>query len=181
MRTIIQHIGPLYGELNTGSVFGQPNGSVAIGQNLVPTPSEPTIEEVEIWDLSYYDDMFGKYMLFTSSVASGTLTFSSRLKRNSGATLEGPTLCNVSLLSAITESNTTTKFEVATDEQFSDIIFSGIVPTPEGDILPSFTGLEKPDFSSGTTYYMRLCLYSSAGTYLYNKSDVLPMTYYAGD
>lgn len=29
MRTIIQTIGPLYGEVVNGSVFGQPNGSVA--------------------------------------------------------------------------------------------------------------------------------------------------------
>lgn len=30
MRTIIQTIGPLYGEVVNGSVFGQPNGSVAV-------------------------------------------------------------------------------------------------------------------------------------------------------
>lgn len=30
MRTIIQTIGPLYGEIVNGSVFGQPNGSVAV-------------------------------------------------------------------------------------------------------------------------------------------------------
>ena len=37
MRTIIQTIGPLYGEIVNGSVFGQPNGSEAI-------PAGPYIE-----------------------------------------------------------------------------------------------------------------------------------------
>lgn len=38
MKTIIQTIGPLYGEVVNGSVFGQPNGSVARPQpNTAPS------------------------------------------------------------------------------------------------------------------------------------------------
>ncbi len=187
MRTIIQHIGPLYGELNTGSVFGQPNGSIAISQNLVPTPtpSEPTKEEIEIWDLSYYKTrVYGSevtYNLFNTTITDDTLTFTSARRNASGTLVAGEVFCLLSVLSPITETNTTAKFEVATDESFSSIIFSEIISTPYGSVeSQSFSGVEKPNFSTGTTYYFRIRLYSSSGTYLYKKSDVLSMKYYSG-
>jgi hypothetical protein len=37
VKTIIQTIGPLYGEVVNGTVFGQPNGSIAVPSNPVPT------------------------------------------------------------------------------------------------------------------------------------------------
>lgn len=37
MKTIIQTIGPLYGEIVNGTVFGQPNGSIAVPNNPIPT------------------------------------------------------------------------------------------------------------------------------------------------
>lgn len=46
MRTIIQTIGPLYGEIVNGSVFGQPNGSEARpAPNATPTLIVKTIED----------------------------------------------------------------------------------------------------------------------------------------
>lgn len=43
MRTIIQTIGPLYGEIVNGSVFGQPNGSVAVQPSGPSNPNTLTI------------------------------------------------------------------------------------------------------------------------------------------
>lgn len=43
MRTIIQTIGPLYGEVVNGSVFGQPNGSVAVQPSGPSNPNTLTI------------------------------------------------------------------------------------------------------------------------------------------
>jgi hypothetical protein len=42
VRTIIQTIGPLYGEIVNGTVFGQPNGDIAR-----PSPNVPTALVVE--------------------------------------------------------------------------------------------------------------------------------------
>lgn len=43
MKTIIQTIGPLYGEVVNGSVFGQPNGSVAVQPSGPSNPNTLTI------------------------------------------------------------------------------------------------------------------------------------------
>lgn len=43
MKTIIQTIGPLYGEVVNGSVFGQPNGSIAVQPGGPTNPNTLTI------------------------------------------------------------------------------------------------------------------------------------------
>jgi hypothetical protein len=170
MRTIIQHIGPLYGELNTGSVFGQPNGSVAVSQNLVPTPSEPTKEEVEIWTLSYYT--MGKIYDYGFRI-SNNWSFLSLYNASTASS----NLCTVKLLSDITETNTVTKLQIATDEAFTDIVFSGNIATPSKYVEASFTNVDKPTLTGGKVYYIRLLLYASSGAYLYKKSRTLSMTF----
>lgn len=176
MRTIIQHIGPLYGELNTGSVFGQPNGSIAVGQNLVPTPEPISKDEVIIWNLSYITyNGTAKYFRMTGST---TLKFSATAD---GSKYTSAIICSKELLQTITDTNTVTRFEMATDESFSDIIFTGNMATDEGsNVKTSFTNVTAPTLTSGTEYYIRILLYSSAGTYLYKKSNVLAMTYITG-
>ena len=180
MRTIIQHIGPLYGELNTGTVFGQPNGSIAVSQNLVPTPEPSSKDEVTIWNLSYFKSVgttYGtaKYFKMTGST---TLKFSVTVD---GSKYTSGYICEKELLQSITDTNTVTRFEMATDESFSDIIFTGNLATDEStNLKTSFTNVTAPSLTADTEYYIRILLYSSGGTYLYKKSNVLAMTYISG-
>lgn len=171
MRTIIQHIGPLYGELNIGSAFGQPNGSLAVGQNLVPTPTPtpavPTTE-TEIWSTSYYVDSFYGFTYFKTK---GNYLVSSE----SNGVLTSTNLFNISLLSDVTDTNTVVKLQVAKDSDFSSIVYTSnlsISPSASSVVCPLDT---TPTFTSGTTYYFRILLYSSAGNYLYKKSSTISM------
>ena len=171
MRTIIQHIGPLYGELNTGSVFGQPNGSIAVSQNLVPTPEPPTSDESVIWTITEYSG----YSYFT--VVSSLFYWS--FNSSDGLTNTDSRLCIVRLLSDITDTNTTVRLQIANDESFSSIEWEGIISysTSDSYVAPSFNGSSYPVFTDKKVYYLRLLLYSSGGTYLSKKSNTLSLTY----
>ena len=175
MRTIIQHIGPLYGELNTGTVFGQPNGSIAISQNLVPTP-DPSSAESTLWSVSYYT----KKMDYTKFKIEDSSTYWNFYSVDSTGLLDSSRLFMVDLLSDVTETNTTTKLQISTDENFSDIIFSENIQNslPTSYVVAHFSSsVSKPSLTKSTTYYIRILLYSSAGTYLYKKSETISMTY----
>lgn len=171
MRTIIQHIGPLYGELNTGSVFGQPNGSIAVSQNLVPTPEPPSSDESVIWTISEYS--------FDHFTIESSYTTWSIVSANSISTTDSK-LCRISLLSDITDTNTTVKIQFSTDESFSSVDWEGTISysTSDSYVAPKFkSSVTKPSFTNKTVYYIRLLLYSSAGTYLSKKSNTLSLIY----
>lgn len=172
MRTIIQHIGPLYGELNTGSVFGQPNGSIAVSQNLVPTP-EPIPENPQVFTIS--SSWYGKE--YPNFYAQGSDSSWSWKSLNLTTSSSSSALFNVeSVTSDITDI---IKLEIATDTSFENVVFSinaGSVTT--GLYNPVYAGVTKPTrFDvSGNTYYIRLAVYSSSGVFLNKYSNTLTRT-----
>lgn len=176
MRTIIQHIGPLYGEKNTGSVFGQPNGSVAIGQDYAPAPPVP--EPEQIWTAAYYfwnnsgtyvkqDQAFGiwngsnGYDLYCFAKGQGNFTNQ---------------LFSVKLTGKIGDTTSVMKTQVATDDQFEDIIAEATSPAGYYGGGPVAVPVSSTKLTAGQTYYARVKLFDSAGNDLNKFSNTLIFT-----
>ena len=104
-RTIVQDIGPLYGEANTGSVWGQPNGSYALGQG--PAPIVPPVNySIAIDFISSSNDYVKyEYGYYSSCKSNGT---------NSSA------LCEISSQD-IADLTIHLEFQLASDSDFSTI------------------------------------------------------------
>lgn len=180
MRTIIQHIGPLYGEVNTGTVFGQPNGSIAVGQGKAPAPSpDPTpITPANLWTISYSIESgkIGELLMeYVYTPGANPYVICSTPKGNdTGQILK---ICKVELNSDVPDTSAHMQVQIATDSEFTSMVtvFNGMAG--KFATLPSTDFLSKPSFEikTGTMYYVRLALYDSNGVNLNRYSNTLEM------
>lgn len=137
-KTIIQSIGPLYGEPVNGTVFGRPNGSIFV-------PSVNTIKATIPDEYVGVSQISSRYYLIianSSGVRAGTV-------------------------SRVAESQDTANYmvwEFADNSDFTDAtVFSStagifnITDNTVGRVSASFT------IVNGDTYYLRAALYASSG------------------
>lgn len=180
MRTIIQHIGPLYGEANQGTVFGQPNGSIAVGQGYSPGPSPtPTPEIEQIWTISYQTVTTyvtstmqqQKQATYLRGVKNGLLNVMATGNYQNGWT---QSLCKVSLDETISATDNVMTVQIADSEDFSNILITGSATSGTYTTVPNVT--TPISIVAGTKYYLRLRLFDSAGNDLYKISNTLVLT-----
>lgn len=177
MRTIIQHIGPLYGEPNTGSVFGQPNGSVAIGQGFAPAPSpdptpiDPSVPptEKEIWKLNYFDS--GRYIGLI-----GSKIFCSKYSTLSEGSYN---LAQFELINSEADLSNKAVVQLATDSEFKNLFIEKTYPSgtysASGIELSTWSDnqISSPTLNVNDTLYLRVIMRDPNGAYLYKKSNTL--------
>ena len=179
MRTIIQHIGPLYGTVNTGTVFGQPNGSIAVGQGKAPAPSpDPTpITPSNLWTISYYSSQYGlgeRLMEYVDTAASPKYQLCSTLKSNNRYVLP---ICQLTLNEDVSDTSAHMQVQVAKDSGFTSMVATFDTSAGNFTTLP-ITGTyfsSSYGIKTGTTYYLRLALYDSTGASLNRYSNTLEM------
>lgn len=186
MRTIIQHIGPLLGEVNTGSVFGQPNGSIANGQGFSPAPT-PTPSLAKIWNISYYtksgygtfDSLY--YFVQGSNIHYIFFTYNgNHTQASNGST--GP-LVKIELLEDIQDTSAHMMYQLATDAKFTNIIMQKAGATGKFTVFQVFfDSLSADQFSAlglteGQTLYLRVLLEDSSGNSLNRSSNTLEYIY----
>ena len=153
-RTIIQPIGPLYGEAVNGTVFGRPNGSVYI-----PSTNEIT--------LSLSDT--GRYVC---NVTSGGIKFA--VLCDSNGTRPATTRCSVVAKSQDSQSYIQMQFSESSD--FSSFSYENAAAGVFN--LSPFSvsrGSSTPTVVSETTYYLRAQLIASSGVAV-ATSDVFEVT-----
>ena len=139
-RTIIQPIGPLYGEAVNGTVFGRPNGSIYI-----PETNDITYEQgVEY--LRNYTQNTVNYIRFCNSVGSMSKAIATVYARSQDAA------SNIQI-------------QISDDADFAAYSFSNAaagsfnlninaVLASKGDVM---------EIVDGTTYYVRAQLIASSG------------------
>ena len=149
-KTIIQSIGPLYGEVVNGTVFGRPNGSIYV-------PAVNTI----------------KLSLPTAYVKNGSGAFSTYLYpcTDGGVQLNGS-------VKAVAESQDTAAymaFQLADDSDFTTpqetIVTAGNFNVTYSALIVDGT----LTIEDGTTYYARAVLYASSGVPV-AVSDTIELT-----
>lgn len=140
-KTIIQTIGPLYGDVVNGTVFGRPNGSV-----FVPPTNTITISLIE--EFRYIRNQNETVLSVCNS--SGGISYSVENNR-------------IKLIAQSQDSQNYMRVEVATDSDFTDVIASSNITA--GIFNTSWRTLTTEDavIENGTTYYLRACLYASSG------------------
>ena len=138
-KTIIQTIGPLYGEVVNGTVFGRPNGSI-----FVPSANTISISIAEAHRYFLKANDGKRYVLCTSSGVVG------------------------SYLKMVAESQDIANYiaiEVASDSDFTDII-GGLSYAAGQFNLSAYVisqGTTVEDLVDGDTYYLRVILYAGSG------------------
>lgn len=173
MRTIIQHIGPLYGEANKGTVFGQPNGSIAIVNGI-----DKSVVINEIWKIAFVETVSGKAVKFNgiATGSEGTYGPYSVIGKYNFVTVTGSSstknFLSASLLQDIEDTGSVMRVEISTEEDFSTIFVSASAGSGEYTTVPSIA-LGSKRITTGTTYYIRLALYDSAGNYLEKYSNTI--------
>lgn len=141
-KTIIQTIGPLYGEAVNGTVFGRPNGSI-----YVPNTNSITLEILESFR---YLKKFGNNFRFTNASDSQADT---------------------SKLVAISQDTSAyMRLEIATDEEMEHIVAQGGQTLTRNfgagffNALFNYIGTKSAiEIEDGTTYYARGALMSATG------------------
>ena len=178
MRTIIQHIGPLYGEANTGTVFGQPNGSIAVGQGYSPAPTpDPTPVQSDLWTISKTD-----YFYLKTKYDSTTKMTSFIFIKYTTDTKGGNRTAGISVVLNETIADTTQymKYEFASDSSFSTILATATQPAGQFSgtqyaIFGSLSG--QKTYTTGTKFYLRASLMKSDGTAVGRYSNTLEYVY----
>lgn len=183
-RTIIQHIGPLNGMADEGSIFGQPNGSVS-KQGYVPSEKA----NKTIWKINYhvgYNRNFNK--LYTAiSTANLKRTLSSYVIIDSG--YFSSDVFTIQLIEDITSISTDPiyqKCEIYTDSDLKTLFYSfgfgeienKTVETTAVSVGHFVNGVEvmpknPPSFTTGTLYYLRVKMVDKNGIDLGYYSNVL--------
>ena len=156
-KTIIQTIGPLYGEVVNGTVYGRPNGSV-----YVPPTNTVSAEVAEA-------------VRFIKNESAAWLT----LCNESGTSVGYPgTRDNrVFVVAQSQDSQNYIGIEIATDSDFSDVIATWNFTAGQFNVLGRAFSTSAT-IVSGTTYYLRAILYSASGVAV-SVSDTIEMEGYA--
>jgi hypothetical protein len=138
-KTIIQTIGPLYGEVVNGTVFGRPNGSI-----YVPSSNTIVAELVETFRF-----------LFNSAADAVTVC-------NSTGTAAYYEKDKIQLVAQSQDIQNYMAVEIAKDSDFTDMIAERNLTAGQFNTnvsrIPSTESVENE-----TTYYLRCVLYSSNG------------------
>lgn len=140
-KTIIQTIGPLYGDVVNGTVFGRPNGSV-----YVPSANTIAISLAESYRYFLKASDGKRYVLCNSS---GTVDPSNTLKM----VAESQDIANYIAI------------DIASDSEFTDII-GGRSYTAGQFNLSTYVisqGTTVEDLVADQTYYLRVILYAGSG------------------
>lgn len=140
-KTIIQTIGPLYGEVVNGTVFGRPNGSIYI-------PSANVIS-LEIPAGREYVRNSGQYIVICSS--TGNISWSDPNQQ----------------LHIVAESQDLANYvsiELAEDSDFTTLVGTANLTAGSFNVraVAILIGTEY-EIENGTTYYLRAVLYSGSG------------------
>lgn len=138
-KTIIQSIGPLYGDVVNGTVFGRPNGSVYV-------PSQNVIS-ADLGDSYLYIKNYSSYYAICNS--GGSVAWSN----------------GVHVVAESQDIQNYIEFQVATDSDFSTII--GTVDRVAGAFNVTTWAISQGSTLSAiedeTTYYFRAVLMSLSG------------------
>lgn len=159
-KTIIQTIGPLYGEVVNGTVFGRPNGSVYV-------PSVNKIVSTAYSGYTYitkYTD--GKSYILCNSTGS----FANNITTGIKTVAESQDIANY------------IKLELASDDQFTTIIDDTALSAGLFNVISAtplfFVNTGIPDITNGETYYFRTVLMSANGEPV-ATSETIELTGYA--
>ena len=152
-KTIIQSIGPLYGEVVNGTVFGRPNGSV-----YVPDTNSITLTILESYR---YLRKFGNNFRFTNTDGSQADT---------------------SKIVAVSQDIAAYMYlEIATDEAMENVVSSAgqaltrTFTAGQFNVIFNYIGTKSAiTIEDGTTYYARASLMSSTGVPV-AVSSVIPV------
>lgn len=138
-KTIIQTIGPLYGDVVNGTVFGRPNGSVFV----------PLTNTISI-------DVPSEYVRIATSGARKYLRF---------CTSTGTFLTGAKMVAESQDIASYMAWEFADNVDFTDAVGrvnpAGVFNVNDSSIYG--TTDEDFDIVDGTTYYVRGVLYASTG------------------
>lgn len=179
MRTIIQHIGPLLGEVNTGSVFGQPNGSIANGQGFSPAPA-PAPSLKNLWDVTRAIKNGEECMYIgTRTITTTGYTF---WYVTLSATYKYPTqdwYNSINLLEDVADTTAHAVCQMATDEKFATIIASKAMLKGQYTFaqIPNYDPSQITGLTKGQTLYLRIALQAESGEMLGKYSNVLSYEY----
>lgn len=157
-KTIIQTIGPLYGEVVNGTVFGRPNGSIFV-------PIQNVIKQSLIDATKYvrYNSSQGQYYLCNSAGVSPFAVPASQIN----TVAESQDLQNYIALELSDTSDFTTKAQVQLTAGSFNVRSVAIAATDKDD--PAFV------IVADTTYYERAVLYSASGVPV-ATSDTIELT-----
>ena len=142
-KTIIQTIGPLYGEVVNGTVFGRPNGSIFVpSQNTI----KATLKDARKYIIKYDAK---RYMVCTSA---GQVDSSNQSN----------------MLNFVAESQDVANYvqvQVATDSDFTDLIGGRSLTAGlfNSALYVLSQGTDVDDLVNGDTYYLRLILVAASG------------------
>ena len=188
-RTIIQHIGPLQGEVENGSIFGQANGSVS-KQGYVPTPKIDSI----IWEIKYdvYWSRWNYYRILTD-IDTDNLTRTLKVGTESSQGMLSSVLFTQQLIADISSIKGTvySTIEIFSDSDLKTLFYA----TPKTEVTsrtvqetPESIGYEvhgvevmpkvPPEFTTGELYYLRIALKDDQNNYLGYYSNILEFTGY---
>ena len=139
-KTIIQTIGPLYGEVVNGTVFGRPNGSI-----YVPISNRITLT-VEGTHVSRQSE----------SVPSWVIKNSSGTWKQAKIVAESQDVANY------------IRLQISADESFATLEASrgfsaGLFNVTTNYLIPVYTEGVPATPTEGTTYYIRAVLFSASG------------------
>ena len=140
-KTIIQTIGPLYGDVVNGTVFGRPNGSVYV-------PPSNTIALTLADSLRFVKNDGAGYLSICSS--SGSVPYPQSQNNR------------IVLVAQSQDSQNYIGTELATDSDFTDIVGTYTYVAGQFNILGR-TFLSEETIVDETTYYLRAVLYSANG------------------
>lgn len=141
-KTIIQTIGPLYGEVVNGTVFGRPNGSIYV-------PSQNTISMSIPANRVYIRDNTTNVVICTST---GSIAWNPNSEKINTVAQSQDTANNIVI-------------DIATDSDFTDIIAKYPAAAGSFNIFNTYF-IETDDYAgitAGTTYYIRARLVSGSG------------------
>ena len=137
VKTIIQTIGPLYGEPVNGTVFGRPNGSI-----YVPVANTLNISLTETY----------RYVLLQANNRYAICTSAGVVGRRE--------------LKAVAESQDVANYlqiQLAEDSEFSSILGTATYPAGQFNIATYIVAAGDTAIVADTTYYLRVVLFAGSG------------------
>lgn len=137
MKTVIQKIGPLYGDVINGSVFGQPNGSEAIPPVNILRP------------LNINSD----YAYIKKNGTNGVISC-----KSDGTISSGGEYISFQVASQLPLTDVLFITEIADSSDFSNILVTGTASLPtslKGAIIIAPATGQTAFITAGTTYHVR--------------------------
>ena len=150
-RTIIQPIGPLYGEAVNGTVFGRPNGSIFV----------PDTNKIKLSLISEY--------ITNYTIGASTWVYCS----NAGGT---PISKGVEISADSQDTANYMSIQIAEDSDFTqNVSTSNLTAGLFNQVFNSITGTSGYTLTKGSTYYIRAVLFAASNVAV-ATSDVIEVT-----